>query len=107
MKKRLVSVFKFTILTLLFLFITLYISDINGYFAYSNYQKRVLTEESIQQFEEDVRNGNMIDVNDYVLKTKDYSNNISRVSLDLSNKIGGMIRSGIVYFFDKITSNIE
>ena len=107
MKKKSVSVLKFTLLTLLFLFITLYISDINGYFAYSNYQRKVLTEESIKKFEEDVKNGNNIDVNDYVLNTKDYSNNISKVSLELSNKIGGFIRNGIVYFFDKITSNIE
>lgn len=107
MKKKSASVLKFTLLTLLFLFITLYISDINGYFAYSNYQRKVLTEESIKKFEEDVKNGNNIDVNDYVLKTKDYSNNISKVSLELSNKIGGFIRNGIVYFFDKITSNIE
>ncbi len=107
MKKKSASVLKFTLLTLLFLFITLYISDINGYFAYSNYQRKVLTEESIKKFEEDVKNGNNIDVNDYVLKTKDYSNNISKVSLELSNKIGSFIRNGIVYFFDKITSNIE
>ncbi len=107
MQKKLASILKFAILTLLFLFITLYISDINGYFAYSNYQRKVLTEESIKRFEEDVKNGNSIDVNDYIFKTKDYSNNISKVSLDLSNKVGGFIRSGIVYFFDKITSNIE
>lgn len=107
MKKKLANVLKFILLTLLFLFITLYISDINGYFAYSNYQRKVLTEESIKRFEEDVKEGNNIDVNDYVLKTKDYSNNISKVSLKLSNKIGGFIRNGIVYFFDKITSNIE
>lgn len=107
MQKKLASILKFVILTLLFLYITIYVSDINGYTEYSNYQRRILTEENIKKFEDDVKNGNNIDVNDYILKTKDYSNNISKISLYLSNRIGSFIRDGIVYFFDKITSNIE
>lgn len=107
MQKKLASILKFIILTLLFLYIIIYTSDVNGYTEYNNYQRRILTEENIKRFEEDVKNGNNIDVNDYILKTKDYSNNISKISLYLSNKIGSFIRNGIVYFFDKITSNIE
>ena len=107
MKKKVTKVFKFMIVILLFLFVTLYISDKNGYFAYSNFRRNILTEEGIKQFEEDVASGKAIDIENYIEKDVDYSNNISRTSLHISNKIGGYIRSGIVSFFDRVTSNIE
>ena len=71
MKKKVTNLFKFILITLLFFYITIYLSDMNGSYSYSNYQKSVLTEDGIQKFEEDVRNGNAIDVNNYVTKDKD------------------------------------
>ena len=107
MKKKISSVFKIIILLLLFLFTTVYISNRNGYYAYNNYQKNILTEDGIKQFEEDVSNGIAIDINNYIAKEIDYSNNISKTSLMLSNKIGHLIKKGLVSFFEKITSNID
>lgn len=107
MKKKVSSIFKFTILTLLFLFITIYLSDRNGYYAYSNYKKSILTEDAIDRFEKDVATGKAIDVENYIEKEKDYSNNISKTSLEISDKVGYYIRKGIVNFFDKVTKNIE
>ncbi len=107
MKKRIVSMFKVIMLVLLFLFTTLYISNENGYYAYTNHQRNILTEESIKRFENDVAIGNAIDVSSYLGKEKDYTNNISKISLNISNKIGGLIRKGIVNFFEKITRNIK
>lgn len=107
MKKRVTSIFKFTIVVLLFLFITLYVSDMNGYFAYSNFKRNVLTEEGIKKFENDVKNGVAIDIDSYIEEDIDYSNNISRTTLRISNKLGGYIRSGIASFFEHVTKNIE
>ena len=107
MKKKVSSIFKFTILTLLLIFIVIYVSDMKGYYAYSNYKKSILTEEGIRKFEEDIESGRAIDVNDYIEKDKDYSNNISRATLKVSNKLSSFIRKGIVDFFDSIINNIE
>ena len=107
MKKRITNIFKVLMLVLLFIFITIYVSNENGYFAYKNYQKNILTEENIKRFENDISTGNVIDINTYLEKEKDYTNNISRISLKISNRIGSIIRKGIVSFFDKITSNIK
>ena len=107
MKKKVSSIFKLIVLSLLLIFIVIYVSDMKGYYAYSNYKKNILTEEGIRKFENDVENGNPIDVNEYVVKEKDYSNKISKTTLKISNKLGSFIRKGIVNFFDGITSHIE
>ncbi len=107
MEKKLTSAFKIILLVFLFLFITMYISNMKGYYPYNNYKKSLVTEEGIKNFEKDVKDGVAIDINDYIEDEKDYSNNISRTSLYISNKVTNFIRGGIVSFFDKITSNIE
>ena len=107
MEKKLTSLFKFILFILLFFFGTVYVSNMKGYYSYSNYKKSLLTEEGIKRFEEDVKEGVPIDIDDYIEDDIDYSNKISRTSLYISNKIGHFIRGGIVEFFDRITSNIE
>ena len=107
MKKKATNIFKFVLLTLIFIYMTIYVSDRNGYFSYSNYRKSEITEEGIKRFESDIKEGKAIDVESYIEKEKDYSNSISRLSLDISNRLGNLIRKGIVGLFDGITSNIE
>ena len=107
MKKKASSLLKYMILVLLFVFMTMYLANKNGYYAYNNYQKNVLTEEGIKRFEHDLKEGNAIDIDEYIEKSKDYSNNISRTTLRISNKVGHFIRKCLADFFEKITSNIE
>ena len=107
MEKKLTSLFKLILLILLFAFVIIYVSNMNGYYSYSNYKKSLLTEEGIKKFEQDVSLGNPIDIDNYIEEDIDYSNKISRTSLYISNRIGHFIRGGIVEFFDRITSNIE
>ena len=107
MKKKISNFFKVLIFVLLILFTTIYISNKNGYYIYNNYRKNILTEENIKRFEADIENGDVLDINNYLENDKDYSNNISKFSLNVSNKVGRLIRRGIVSFFDKITKNIK
>lgn len=92
---------------LLVLFISLYVSQATGYYAYSNYEKTVLTEEGIQQFEQDVASGKNIDVNDYIKNTDTYNNKISDTGLKISNTVSKYIKRGIVSVFKKINKLIE
>jgi len=107
MKKKANSVFKFILLTLLFIFIVIFYADRNGYYTYSNYRMNVMTEEGITKFEEDVSNGKPIDINNYIEKGKDYSNNISNAGVYLSDLVSHYLRKGIVKVFETITNNIE
>ena len=100
-------ILKYIFICLIILFITIYISYQNGYFAYSNYQKSILTKEKIKQFEEDVANGKVIDINNYLEEDKDYSNKLSRVSLSLSNTIGKYIKKTLTNVFKKVNKLIE
>ena len=74
---------------------------------YKNYKRTMMTEEGIKRFEEDVALGNSIDVENYLAEEKDYSNNISKTSVMLSNNISSCLRRGIVKMFELITKNIE
>ena len=60
--KHKINLFKGIFLILLFTFTTLYIASYNGYYEYSNNKKVTLTNEKIKEFEEDVKNGKKIDL---------------------------------------------
>ena len=50
-------------------------------------EKKDLTIEQIKKFENDVKNGVEIDINDYVVKDKHYDNNITKLNSNISNFI--------------------
>ena len=51
------KVFKWSFNFLLVIFLTLYFSQLTGYYEYQNYQKMIMTEEQIKQFEQDIKDG--------------------------------------------------
>lgn len=69
-------------------FLGIYISLANGSTDYKAYRKSELTKEAIKRFEDDVKSGKNIDLNDYI---DDYdsvsSNRVSKIGIYLSNKI--------------------
>ncbi|MDD2469387.1 MAG: hypothetical protein PHI22_00380 [Bacilli bacterium] len=85
------------ILSLLFaIFITLYISQATGYYDYEQYKKVELTKDKIALFEQDVKDGKPVDINNYLENvTYDYNNNVSKTGLRLSSMIKKHVRSGI------------
>jgi len=50
-------------------------------------EKKDLTIEQIKKFENDVKNGVEIDINDYVVKEKNYNNDVTRLNDNISNFI--------------------
>ena len=106
--KKANKVFYWFIFILLITFITLYISQATGYYEYEQSRKTAFTEEQIKQFEQDVKNGKEIDINDYLENTnKNYQNNISRLSLNVSEGIGKYAKIGIEKIFEGIAKIIE
>lgn len=64
--------------------------------------KTILTEEQIKKFEEDVKNGVNIDINDYVVRDKDYQNNVTRVNDTISSLINKTFKQIFKYLLKSI-----
>ncbi len=105
MKKKEKNPF-FRILSLLFLlFISLYIALESGYYEAKVSKKTAMTEESIKKFEEDIKNGNPIDVNSYVYEEKkDFGNNTTDAAIFLGSKVENFMSNGITEIFDIVKS---
>lgn len=78
------------------------------YFGKNIYQfkiteKRDLTEIQIQKFEKDIKEGKEIDINEYIIKDKNYNNNITNIN----DKISKMINKGFRKIFEYFLKNIK
>lgn len=97
------DLFRIIGMTLLFLFFGLYIASRNGYIDYQARNQMILTEEQIKQFEDDVKNDRPIDIKNYIVKEEDlYDNQLSRMSLKISNTIGHTVQDILDFIFSKL-----
>lgn len=105
MKKKEKNPF-FKILSALFLlFISLYIALESGYYEAKLSKKTAMTQESIERFEEDIKNGNPIDVNSYTYEEhKDFSNNTTDAAIFIGSKVESFMSNGITEIFDIVKS---
>lgn len=89
-------------------FMTFYISLQSGYYEYNNRRKMSFTSEQIRQFEDDVKNGKSVDIDEYLKNTdNDYQNKISKMTLDISLGISKYTKKGVDIIFTKIGNVIE
>lgn len=95
-----------TIILIMFvIYFGLYIAQRNGYYDYLNYNKKVLTEEAMKKFEEDVKNGINVNTEDYLINTyKDYSNGMSKIGLKVSESTSKLMQKGISKTFGLLNS---
>lgn len=95
-------------MTLLFLFLGLYVASRNGYVDYQARNQMILTQEQIAKFEEDVKNQRPIDIENYVIREEElYDNQLSRTSLKLSNTIGRTVQNVLNFVFGKLEKMLE
>lgn len=91
------KVFLCIFLSLFIFFVILLLAQSQGYYKNRNEKAKVLTEEQITSFEEDIRNGKKVNIKKYVLyEDKDYSNKVSsdiyKLSLKLENAVDTTIK---------------
>lgn len=80
--------FKAIIISFFVVFLALYVSQSTGYYEYEAHKKVQLTNDKISEFEKDVKEGNKIDVNDYLTGTnKNYNNKVSQSGLAITKFI--------------------
>lgn len=99
---------KVFLLAFIIVFLVVYFSSSNGYYQYELNKKTNLTQEAIQRFEQDVKDGKEIDINNYLVnEKKDYSNNFSNAGLKLSNNIKKIFSEGVKFLFDSIGNLVD
>ena len=93
---------KYFLCSLLLVFLLLYFFGSN-IFPNRLTLKRDLTINQIEKFEEDVKNGKEIDLNEYIIKDKTYENLITKTNKRISN----IIESGFKKIFKYLLKNID
>ena len=85
---------KFIGIIIIILFLSLYFSKFsNSYYE----EKAILTEESIKQYEKDLKNGKNIVSNNYIPKEKDYNNKASKLGIKTSKLIEDLVNNTLKY----------
>lgn len=102
------KIYKFIFYLFFISFLVIYFSELTGYYEYQNHQKKALTEEQIRKFEEDVKNGKEVDINEYLdVDTRKYNNTLSKLASKLSDGISDIVNSGVEYTFKYISKLVE
>lgn len=102
MKKK-PNLFLRTIFILFIIFLGLYIASVSGYYQDKVGDKVALTDEAIKQFEQDVLDGKIVDLNTYVVENRvDYSNKFTETGEKCSEVIEKLITEGFGGAFDVI-----
>lgn len=102
------KIFKVVIIVLIIIYLGLFIANNTGYYSFSARNRKELTEQQIKKFEEDVKNGVDIDINDYLsIEQISYQNNISSLGYNISNITSDIIKNGIYKIFDLFSDLIN
>lgn len=102
------NIVKFLCISIVIIFLVMFFTSSSGYYEYELNKKSNLTQEAIIRFEQDVKAGKEIDINDYLVQdNKDYSNKFSKAGLTLSNNIKKIFSEGVKLIFDSIGNLVD
>ena len=87
MKEKIKKIVKVLFYFSLLFFLVIYLGQMTGYHKVPEERKIVLTDEAMERFEEDVKNGKEIIAGNYLEKENDYNNNLSLLGVKLSKLI--------------------
>lgn len=87
------KVLKFISIITILIFLLSYFIEYSGYYEYNLQARKNLTEEQIKQFENDVKTGKAIDLNEYLTNTTiDYSNSLTRTTTEANLKLNEYLK---------------
>lgn len=100
-------IFRTVVIVSFAIFLTLFFGNKYGYYDYKNYEKVSLTQDQIKKFEQDVRDGKQIDLEEYLVNTnKNYHTKLSKAGLNISNGVSRFIKKGVEGFFDSVSKMV-
>lgn len=96
------KIFKGGFILLLITYLALFFTNAAGYYEYKNYDKMTLTNEQIKKFEQDVKNGKNIDIEEYLVKEQTIKNNKlasfgKKTSITISSTLSKVISKSFSY----------
>jgi len=84
------------VLVLFLLYISLTIAIETGYYEAKLSEKTTITNEAMEQFEKDIKEGKEVDITDYITDLhKDYSNQTTKAGVAFSNTMESIMSKGI------------
>ena len=102
------TLFKLLSITAFLAFLITYVIGMSGYYEYELSNKRVLTEEKMKEFEEDVKNNKDIDLNDYVVNThQDYTNKFTKTVTSASLTLNKYLKKSIESIFGLLNKVVQ
>lgn len=103
-KNKLINkILKMTLIIMFAIFLTMFVSNKYGYYEYRKSKQVMLTQEQIKKFEDDVKNGKNIELENYLQDTtKNYQTSLSQLGLNVSNSLAGVVKKGVDGFFGYI-----
>lgn len=97
--------FRRTILLLFVLFLINYYQVESGNYRNEVEQKTIITEEKIREFENDVKNGNFVDIKDYTEENSiDTSTPLTDLGYNIGNELDNILNDKVAKFFNYIGS---
>lgn len=106
MKKE--SIFKFILLCFIICFLVILFAGKTGYYEKKLRDNSILTEEQIKKFENDIKEGKNVDINNYVInENKDYTTNFTNDVYSVSLKLEKTIDKIVKFIFNEVGKNIN
>ena len=101
MQKKKFNWFFFILSSLFLIYLAFYIAYTSGYYEANVSRHTIITQEKLEEFENDVKNNKEIDVKDYIEKNnKDYSSKVSKIGTSISSSIDSFMDGGMSDFFN-------
>lgn len=69
------KLFKTIFMFLLIIYLCIYFSSVSGLYEYKNYKKVSLTSAQIERFEQDIKDGKPINIDNYMIEERTMHNN--------------------------------
>ena len=108
METKVYNGIKVITLLLFIIFITLFFASYTGYYDYENRKMTNLTQEQMKKFEEDIKNGVNLDLENYLVKPKnDYQSFLSKIGSKTSKTVSSVISGSVNYTFDFLIKFVE
>ena len=92
---------------LVMLFLGLYISQMTGYYEYTESKKTTLTKSAMERFEQDIKEGKEIKAENYLEQERDYNNKASTLGMKVSRLIEKRFNKAMNGLFQEISKAIS
>ena len=102
------KIFKVIFTCFFIAFIISYIIEKTGYYEYNLQNKTIMTNESIREFEKDLREGKDVTKEDYLVTTeKDYTSALTNTTNKVSIKVNKLLKKAVEGVFKIVGTFVE